>query len=138
MRFFTSIKKLGTIHADTNCVAGISYKPSPRWLEGLFQDKKLKPEQYLQLSAELSPVGHATRKRDVEEVLREHQQSAVAAIVAAEQEALARDAPLDDVPLEGFPAAQAFVESFRTNFAVAAADLSHCRGDPFGEELVGA
>ena len=32
-------------------------------MEGLFQDGKLTPERYLQLSAALVPFGHANRKR---------------------------------------------------------------------------
>ena len=94
--WYCSFKKLGTVEADTNFAPGVFYEPSPKWLEGLYQDKKLTPQQYLQLSATLFPPGHAARKRDVEEVLRELQHGAVEAIVAAEQAALARDAPLHE------------------------------------------
>ena len=95
--------KLGTVHADSNYAAGVWYKPSPKWLESLFQEKKLLPQQYLELSATLFPVGHAARKRDVDEVLRERQQSAVEALVAAAQETLDREDPLQAFSLDIFP-----------------------------------
>ena len=51
--WYVSFKKLGIVEADTNCAAGVFYKASPKWLEGLFQDGKLTPERYPQLSAAL-------------------------------------------------------------------------------------
>ena len=79
--WYVSVMKLGTVFTDTNYAAGVWYKPSPRWLEGLLQGGRLTAERYLELSATWFPVGHSARKRDVDEVLRERREVAARALV---------------------------------------------------------
>ena len=74
----------GAIEAETNYPAGQMYKPRAVWLQGLFESGKLKRDDYLKASASWFPVGHAARKRDTEEALRDRKSACVRKLVQDE------------------------------------------------------
>ena len=82
--WYVSIFKEGTVQADTNFAAGVWYKPKPAWLESLFREKKLNYDAYVAMSARDFPVGHANRKRDAQEAIRDVRKKAVEDAVAKE------------------------------------------------------
>ena len=49
--WYVSQRKSGTLQTETHFPAGPWYKPSAAWLEGLYQDKKLTPDRFVELSA---------------------------------------------------------------------------------------
>ena len=104
---------LGTLHSDTNYPPGPWYKPSAAWLENLYQDKKLTPSRFIELSATLFPFGHGARKRDVEEALRDQRRLSVEALVKAELQELGENNALRPLDLQAFPAADRYVTSFQ-------------------------
>ena len=79
--WYVRTRKNGTVESDSNYDG---YKPQAVWLQQLFQDKKLTHESYLEISARDFPVGHASRKRDVDEVLLQQKRTAVDKLVAEE------------------------------------------------------
>ena len=91
----------------------LRHKPQAKWLQSLYQDGKMSAERFLQLSASLFPLGHAARKRDIEEVLRDRRHREVEALVATEKKALEEAAPLEDLQLAAFPEAEEFVNGFK-------------------------
>ena len=105
--------KSGTLHADTNYLAGPWYKPSAAWLEWLYQDNKLTLERFIQLSATNFPCGHATRKRDVEEALRDRHKLEVEALVARELKELADEDALQPLQTQSFPDVDMYIRSFK-------------------------
>ena len=86
--WYVALCKDGTVHADTNFPAGQMYKPRAVWLQGLFEAGKLRHEEYLRMSATWFPVGHATRKRDAEEAMRDRKSTCVRQLVQAGLRAL--------------------------------------------------
>ena len=86
--WYVSVMKLGTVCSATNFHPGVNYKPQAAWLQQLFQDSKVTPEQYMQMSATDFPLGHANRKRDVEEVLAYRKNAVVKKLVAKEVQLL--------------------------------------------------
>jgi hypothetical protein len=108
--WYVSIHKAGTVAADTNYPEGQWYKARARWLENLFEDGKMPLAQYIKMSAEKFPAGHAARKRDAEEAFRDARNSEVREHVRMELEAL-RSAGAYEKP-RSFPIADAFIELF--------------------------
>lgn len=108
--WYVAIMKLGTIAADTNHVAWRDYTPSREWLLSLFDAQKLTPQQFLHLSAEFGS-GHASRRRDAHEVLRDRCEEAVSKHVRREAAAIATELPREST--RTFPAIETFVECFR-------------------------
>ena len=111
--WYVAVAKAGTIHADTNYAAGLWYKPSPQWLDSLYQDGKLLPDQFISMSATFFPLGHAARKRDVDEALRDSRRHAVQSLVQKELAELDSQDALRPIDLARFPDVHEFVESFR-------------------------
>ena len=85
--WYVSLMKRGTICSATNFPAWKKYKPQRRWLESLYEEKKVTHEQYAELSQHF-PVGFANRRRDSLELQREEHARAVRARVSTELEAL--------------------------------------------------
>ena len=82
-----------------------------RWLCSLWDSHKLSHDAFLELSAQFR-TGHAQRKRDALEALRDERAIAVRKHVASEVEELTRTQPLQ--PFRFFPEAAAFTHAFRT------------------------
>jgi len=85
--WYVTVKKLGTVESSTNYKPGVAYKVLRVWLDGLYDDGKLSHAQYMEFSRQF-PRGHAARKRDCEEVLREEHQAAVSKLIKEELEEL--------------------------------------------------
>ena len=111
--WYVSTRKTGTLFVDTNYAAGPWYKASPRWLQGLLQDGKVTVERFVELSAANFPDGHAARKRDVDEMVRDRKYFAVTALVKRELKELEETDALREIDLALFPDLAAYVESFR-------------------------
>ena len=111
--WYVSQEKSGTLHAATNYPAGPWYKPSAAWLEGLYQDNKLTLDRFIQLSATNFPFGHATRKRDVEEALRDRRKLEVEALVARELKELEDKDALQKLQTQTFPDIDLYIQSFK-------------------------
>ena len=79
--WYVAMEKDGTKRADTNFPAGVFYKPLAAWLQSLYQDGKLCHQMYIHQSAAHFAVGHATRKRDADEALRDLREAGVADLV---------------------------------------------------------
>ena len=105
--------KSGTLNTDTKYPPGPWYKPSAVCLEGLYQDKKLTPSMFIELSATLFPFGHGARKRDVEEALRDQRRLSVEALVKTELQALADNDALHPLELQAFPDVDRDATSFQ-------------------------
>ena len=105
--------KSGTLHTDTNYPPGPWYKPNAAWLEGLYQDKKLTPSRFIELSATLFPFGHGARKRDVEEAMRGQRRLSVEALVKTELQALADNDALHPLELQALPDVGRYATSFQ-------------------------
>ena len=82
-----SVMKLGTLQSATNYEPGVAYKVPRGWVDSLYDDGKLSHSQYMHFSKQY-PLGHAARKRDVDEMLRSEHQAAVASLVQAERTTL--------------------------------------------------
>jgi len=108
--WYVSVDKDGTQFTATNYQAGKWYKPHAKWMESLFQDGKLSHDDYLQMSAKVFPVGHACRKRDAEEALRDSRHHALKDMVKQEL-ALLKSTGKFFTP-RSFPQATAFVALF--------------------------
>ena len=80
--WYVACMKKGTIAAATNYQPWTHYRPQVGWLQGLHEAKKLSHERYLELSQDFA--GHASRKTDVMEVIRDEREHAVRELVAAE------------------------------------------------------
>ena len=65
--WYASTFKDGALKSDTHCPAWQFYKPKARLLESLFEDGKIRCDEYTKSSAAHFPVGHSSRKRDAEE-----------------------------------------------------------------------
>ena len=108
--WYCSFAKNGTEFTATNYAAGQWYKPSPRWLEGLYQEKKLSYEAFVRTSAQLFPFGHSARKRDADEALRDSQHQGILDMVAKEEQLLAESGHLKQS--RTFPEVEEFVNLF--------------------------
>lgn len=108
--WYVSVRKAGTLHAETNYPAGQWYKPNARWLESLFNDGKIEFDKYIHMSATKFPVGHSTRKRDAEEAFRDVRLSSVQNHVLQELKGL-KDAGAYAEPRD-YPVVNDFVNEF--------------------------
>ena len=108
--WYVAVMKAGTMQAATNHTAWRDYTPSVRWLTGLWDAHKLSHAAFLDLSAQFR-TGHAKRKRDVEDVMRQEQSSSVVQHVLDEQTALDQESPLEE--LRAFPDVARFIEGFQ-------------------------
>ena len=111
--WYVTPMKSGTLNTDTKYPPGPWYKPSAVCLEGLYQDKKLTPSMFIELSATLFPFGHGARKRDVEEALRDQRRLSVEALVKTELQALADNDALHPLELQAFPDVDRDATSFQ-------------------------
>jgi len=112
--WYVALMKRGTVEADTNYPAGVWYKPQAQWLQNLYQDHKLTyDEHYIEHSARCFPVGHAARKRDAEEALRDVRQLAVDSLVQRELESLRGSASFSSS--RSYPVIDAFVNLFSSS-----------------------
>ena len=107
--WYVSIMKKGTLHADTNYHPWQRYVPRGSWLEDLWAAQKLSDHQFLALSPSYGP-GHAGRRRDALDVLRDAREEAVAKHVASEQAALLASGQRKR--MREFPEVTAFVDLF--------------------------
>ena len=125
--WYVTVMKKGTVDADTNYTPFRDYRPLASWLEGLWSNQKLGHAEFLAMSAQLR-VGHANRKRDAMEVMRQEREGAVVAHVDKEKKGLEK--------LSGFhayPALDKFWEA-HSNTVLRRPILSHCRRHQFGQE----
>ena len=72
--WYVAVGKTGTLHTDSNFKPWRDYCPQGAWLRSLWNWHKLSHERYLQLSVEFRS-GHAARKREAEEVIRDETES---------------------------------------------------------------
>ena len=91
--WYVAVMKAGTVDSTTNFPAWKKYRPLAVWLTGLWDDHKLTHDQFLSLSAAFRS-GHAKRKRDVLEAMRDEREIAVQEHVRQEQVALSTSDPL--------------------------------------------
>ena len=91
--------KEGTLHSDTDYAPPQRYRPHALWLQQLHADKKLTYEHFLQVSAEDFPIGHAARKRDVEEAMRDQKGFVVNRLVRAREPGARSNLP-EEAPTE--------------------------------------
>ena len=73
--WYVFVKKLGTLESASS--SRTELLPRPLWLSSLWDEQKLSHEQFEFYSTKMR-TGHATRKRDISEVLRSERQCAVA------------------------------------------------------------
>ena len=111
--WYVSLMKAGTVCAETNFSPGKWYKPKAQWLESLYQDGKVSRDRFVELSATTFPVGHAARKRDVDEALRDAKRVAVMRLVRDQLAELEETDALTPLDLARYPDVETFVASFR-------------------------
>ena len=108
--WYVTVMKDGTLHSASNFRPWQHYTPCTYWLCSLYDTKKLTHEAFVELSAEFR-TGHAKRKRDVDEILKNELELAVDQHVAAELAELEARDPLKT--FRDFAEINTFVESFK-------------------------
>jgi len=108
--WYVSVMKEGTIHSDTDYQAGVWYKPQPMWLQYLYQDKKLSYANYVAMSAQDFPLGHAARKRDADEAMRDLREQVVKRLIKDELTLLKTNGAYFEA--RAFPEVDTFVSHF--------------------------
>ena len=111
--WYVALRKAGTLHTATNYAAGTWYKPLAYWLQNLYQDHKLSYSEYMRHSATDFPVGHANRKRDADEALRDLRQKSVEQLVKQELDNLRTSGSLKEP--RAFGEIDDFVASFKAS-----------------------
>lgn len=104
--FYVYVRKAGTVEVATNFHPWVDYKPQISWIQSLHEAKKMSHEQYMQLSQDFA--GHASRKNDIQEVLRDVREKAARDVVAKELAALKQHGMYK--PMRIFPEVERFVD----------------------------
>ena len=108
--WYVYVKKAGTLYSDSNWIPWTAdYSPSSWWLVSLWEQHKLSHAQYLDLSVQFR-TGHASRRKEVLQVIADENAAAVRDHVTAEEKVLNDRQPLQ--PFCHFPELDAFVELF--------------------------
>lgn len=102
--------KDGTIASDSNLIPWRDYRPLVPWLMGLWVDHKLSDEKFMALSSQFRS-GHANRRRDLLDVVRDKKHALVSEHVAQELAELERSGSKKDFKV--FEVVEEFVELFR-------------------------
>ena len=85
--WYVTILKKGTLKSATNFSPWLQYTPQALWLSNLWAAHKLSHEQYLQYSEQFG-AGHANRRRDALDALRDERKASVQEHVAREMHLL--------------------------------------------------
>jgi len=107
--WYVAVRKAGTLEVAGNHHAGRDYEARAEWAVALWRQHKLSHESFLRMSAEFRE-GHAKRKRDVDEVMRDEKAAATQGRVAAVLKALKGGGHL--LPIRPFSDIDAFVAMF--------------------------
>ena len=133
--WYVSVHKKGTWRTATNFPPWRQYTPKAGWLEDLWAAHKLTEEQYRNLSRHFGS-GHAARRRDVLDALRDAREEAVRAHVLHELRLLRSQGKIRKV--NSYPVITSFVQLFAGEAKLRRPILAIIGGTNLGKSMLAA